>query len=272
MVYIHIPEQLTEEEHLLIAKYAKLKKKKKQVQALKVKPEVEKPTTLLKLKRPQDAKEVARKLVKSGNINIPKTEAQSDVKFKRPNISQERKKVQSIEATSYHPFSASSEEEKVRTPTTPVPEKPETETRPVSFLYQQIAETDSKKPNSQQRDKKSGYTVYVSGKGIDEEFLKRNFNEFGTIVNVAMEIEKGRGFITFSKTEATDRAIAEMNGKTINGIQLTVSLARKQPQIEPINDASSSAVWSTLATSQSQKGNYKDKRIPQVYDDLEIFN
>lgn len=54
----------------------------------------------------------------------------------------------------------------------------------------------------------------------------------------------------------------------INGIQLTVSLARKQPQIEPINDASSSAVWSTLATSQSQKGNHKDKRELVVYDDV----
>lgn len=69
-------------------------------------------------------------------------------------------------------------------------------------------------------------------------------------------LEKGRGFITFSKTEATEKAIAVMNAKLCAGIQLTVSLARKQPQIEPINDASSSAVWSTLATSQSQKGNH----------------
>lgn len=59
----------------------------------------------------------------------------------------------------------------------------------------------------------------------------------------------------------------QMHGKLITGIQLTVSLARKQPQIEPINDASSSAVWSTLATSQSQKGNHKDKRELVVYDD-----
>lgn len=60
----------------------------------------------------------------------------------------------------------------------------------------------------------------------------------------------------------------KMHGKLIGGIQLTVSLARKQPQIEPINDASSSAAWSTLATSQSQKGNHKDKRELVVYDDV----
>ena len=59
-----------------------------------------------------------------------------------------------------------------------------------------------------------------------------------------------------------------MHGKTISGIQLTVSLARKQPCIEPINDASSSAVWSTLATSQSQKVNHNDKRELVVYDDV----
>jgi negative elongation factor E len=63
-----------------------------------------------------------------------------------------------------------------------------------------------------------------------------------------------------------------MNGKSINGIVLQVSLARKQPCIEPINDASSSAVWSTLATSQSQKGNHKDKRELVVYNVDEMFS
>lgn len=59
-----------------------------------------------------------------------------------------------------------------------------------------------------------------------------------------------------------------MHGKMINGIQLTVSLARNQPEIEPINNASSSAEWSMLATSQSQKGNHKDKRELVSYDDV----
>lgn len=83
--------------------------------------------------------------------------------------------------------------------------------------------------------------------------------------------EKGRGFITFSRTEATDKAIEVMHQKLIGGIQLTVSLARKQPQLEPINDASSSAVWSTLATSQSQKGSHKDKRELVSYHELDSF-
>lgn len=38
----------------------------------------------------------------------------------------------------------------------------------------------------------------------------------------------------------------QMNGSMVSGIQLKVSLARRQPVIDPINDASSSATWSTI--------------------------
>lgn len=37
-----------------------------------------------------------------------------------------------------------------------------------------------------------------------------------------------------------------MDGSMVSGTQLKVSLARRQPQIEPINDATSSSTWSTL--------------------------
>lgn len=86
--------------------------------------------------------------------------------------------------------------------------------RSISFLYQQFEkekEGDKKSGNVQKDKPKSGYTIYVSGKTITEEFLKRHFSDFGSIVNVSMEIEKGRGFVTFSKTEATDRAIVEVS-------------------------------------------------------------
>lgn len=94
-----------------------------------------------------------------------------------------------------------------------------------------------------------------------------------------------RGFVTFAKSESADRAIAEMHGKNIDNSSLQVQLARRQPQIEPINDASSSAVWSTIgelfklrfrfldkffisAASHSQKGSHKDKREMVVYEDM----
>ncbi|CAG2059402.1 unnamed protein product [Timema podura] len=104
---------------------------------------------------------------------------------------------------------------------------------------------------------RQGNTIFVSGHKITEEFLRKAFHSCGHIVNVTMEIEKHRGFVTFDKVEVADRAITE----------LKVSLARRQPVIQPINDASSSSTWSTLAASHSQKGSHKDKREPVVYDE-----
>jgi negative elongation factor E len=78
---------------------------KKQVQALKTKPEPEKPLIPKRPKDARDAREVARKLIKAGNINISKPES-GPVQFKRPK-GQERKKV-APEPTTYHPFSTSS--------------------------------------------------------------------------------------------------------------------------------------------------------------------
>lgn len=128
---------------------------------------------------------------------------------------------------------------------------------------------DSPLPVTSPRTERSrtGNTIYVSGNKVTEEYLKKHFSNFGMIVNVSMEIEKGRGFITFTKPESAERAIHEMHNKTSGGILLQVQLARRQPQIEPINDASSSAAWSTLAANHSQKGSLKDKREQVVYDD-----
>lgn len=76
-------------------------------------------------KRPKDARdarEVARKLIKSGNINISKPESQ--VQFKRPK-GQERKKILP-EPASYHPFSTSTEEDSSSSSKSPLPvEKPD---------------------------------------------------------------------------------------------------------------------------------------------------
>jgi negative elongation factor E len=37
-----------------------------------------------------------------------------------------------------------------------------------------------------------------------------------------------------------------MNGSIVSGVELKVSLARRQPVIQPINDAASAATWSTI--------------------------
>lgn len=72
--------------------------------------------------------------------------------------------------------------------------------------------------------------------------------------------------MTFDKPDAAERAISEMDGGMVSHIQLKVSLARRQPVIDPNNDTSSS-VWSSIAANYSQKSGHKDRRDPTIYDE-----
>ncbi|KAG4069483.1 hypothetical protein HA402_001782 [Bradysia odoriphaga] len=284
MVYIHFPSNLTEEELMLQAKYQKLKKKKKAIQAHKApKQETDKPIIPKRPSDARDAREVARKLLKSGAIQAIQRPAtkQDQTSFKRPK-GQERKRVIPDQGVAqYQPFSSTQSD--IQSSEISSPEVKDTSTSRVRNLYQQFATERDREERGLIEKKASvettatpirtdkprvGNTIYVSGNKLTDEFLRNHFNAFGDIINISMEIEKGRGFITFAKPESADRAISEMNGKPADGVQLLVQLARRQPQIDLINDASSSAVWSTLAASHSQKGSHKDKRQVVIYDDM----
>jgi negative elongation factor E len=52
-----------------------------------------------------------------------------------------------------------------------------------------------------------------------------------------------------------------------SSIQLKVSMARRQPIIDPINDTTSSTMWSSLAASYTQKSSHKDKRNLVTYEE-----
>ncbi|EDW76861.1 negative elongation factor E [Drosophila tropicalis] len=275
MVYIHFPTNLTEEEQMLQAKYQKLKKKKKALQAHKA-PKQE-PESALTLKRPtdaRDAREVARKLIKSGAIPaIQKQQTKQDqTSFKRPK-GQERAKRSTSETSvaAYQPFS-STQNDVAQEINEIIKEEPRRQNLYQHFATERDREerglTEKTTLDTPQPEKpRAGNTIFVSGNKVTEDFLKKTFNDYGTIVNVSMEIEKSRGFVSFAKPESADRAIAEMHGKSVNGINLQVQLARRQPQIEPINDASSSAVWSSIAASKSQKGSHKDHREMVQYNE-----
>lgn len=189
---LHFPSNLTEEELGLQAKYQKLKRKKKALQSFKTpKPEPEKATALPK--RPaegRDAKEIAKKLVKSGAIvtcKAPKRTEQSG--FKRP-MGLERK-LSGVERTvsGYQPFAATQNEE-----------MPEPEVKPkVKNLYDSFVSARDReergiveKPQTKGIvDKpRQGNTIYVSGFKLTEEIVRKAFNEMGTIVNITMETEK----------------------------------------------------------------------------------
>ncbi|XP_076038704.1 uncharacterized protein LOC143023920 isoform X1 [Oratosquilla oratoria] len=243
---------------------------KKALQALKTpKPE---PEMLVPLKRPmeaKDAKEMAKKLIKSGAIKVPERPQNNTEKttFKR-SMGLERKLSAADKAPSgYQPFSTTHPEEEVH----------ESKAKVKNLYDRFVTARDREERGEFTRDgrgsdgkPRQGHTIYVFGYNITEEILKKAFSTFGNIVNVNMEIEKHCGFVTFDKVEGAEKAIAEMNGSMVSGIQLKVTLARRQPVIDPINDASSSATWSTIAASHSQKGSHKDKRALVQYD-VEYF-
>lgn len=234
---------------------------------------------------------MARKLIKSGAIHPiqrPITK-QDQTSFKRPKGQERKRIIPETAATPYQPFSSShtdvpgdpapeqepsrvqnlyqqfaSERDREERGIIDKP-KPSSDAKTGASSANAIKSDDlttvaASSPNSNgsgstpslKPDKpRSNNTIYVSGTRVTEEFLRKHFVTFGKIVNVSMEIEKGRGFITFGRSEHAEQAIADMHGKATAGIQLQVQLARRQPQIDPINEASSSAVWATLGKSSS---------------------
>lgn len=264
---------------MLHEKYNKLKRKKKALQDLKApKPEPERmPQAPKRPTEARDAREVAKKLIKSGVITAPKMSKRSEQSFKRPRGLE--RKLNSTEKTvcSYQPFSAMQTED----------EELEVEKRPrVKGLYDNFVsakKTDDAITNDNNKQSlssplslsssknetkpRAGNTIFVFGYKISEDYLKKHFSSFGNILNISMEAEKNRGFITFDKPEAADRAINDMDGSMVSSIQLKVSLARRQPVIDQINDTTSGSMWSTIAANNSQKSAHRDRRELTTYEE-----
>lgn len=306
MVFLHFPSSLTEEEQMLQSKYAKLGKKKKRLAQRtasgKTETQTDKlimPSSSSQLKKSSPlnnkdakdaAKEAAKKLLRAGSINInPTTERDRGEKsagFKRSQGLERKLTGLDNARAGYQPFSAThgpgggfdtGGEDMNPEPVEPPP------TKKVKNLYDSfVAARDreergldhhhpsavgSRNSSEKAGSRHGGNTIYVFGYQITEELLKSAFGQMGKIVNISMEVEKNCGFVTYDKAESAEKAINDRNGSVVDGIQLKVSMARRQPVIDPINDASSSATWSTIAASHSQKGSHKDKRDLVAYDE-----
>ena len=143
-------------------------------------------------KRPteaRDAREVAKKLIKSGVITASKTPKRSEQAFKRPRGLE--RKLNSTEKTvcSYQPFSASQpEEDETEAP------KPRVKDLYDSFVSAQDTEergtVEKPAPVKLEAKPRGGNTIFVCGYKISEDFLKKHFQTFGNIVNISMETEK----------------------------------------------------------------------------------
>lgn len=263
MVQINFPSTLTEEEEILKQKYAKLRKKKKALLAARA-PKLEKeqpvntPAKRAAPESAEDATQQAKKLLKSGAIKIK--ENQEKQNFKRSKNFEKRKDSEKLPAVGFQPFSATHQDEEEREKARPR----------VRGLYDSFitGERDGK-----DRDPpKKGHTIYVNGNGITEEILRKAFADIGSISHITMEKDKNVGFVTFESMDASDKAIAGVNGALIEGVQLRVSMARRQPTFDPqSNDQPSTASWSAIAASSSQKGNHRDQRNVINYEDEDLF-
>ena len=90
--------------------------------------------------------------------------------------------------------------------------------------------------NLVKRSKKMSKKIYVGNLpfSVTQDQLKELFSSFGDIEEVTLISDratgrsKGFGFVTFTDDAAADKAIADMNGKEIEGRAIKVSEARPQ--------------------------------------------
>jgi len=142
-------------------------------------------------KRPteaRDAREVAKKLIKSGVITAPKTPKRPEQTFKRSRGLE--RKLNSTEKTisSYQPFSAMQEEEETETA------RPKVKDLYNNFVSAQDtgerSTSDNQSSAKQEIKPRGGNTIFVAGFKITEDYLKKHFQSFGNIINISMEVEK----------------------------------------------------------------------------------
>uniref|UniRef100_A0A0A9WDN0 Negative elongation factor E n=1 Tax=Lygus hesperus TaxID=30085 RepID=A0A0A9WDN0_LYGHE len=260
MVYLHLPPNFSDEEIMLQNKYEKLKRKKKALQSLKA-PRQE-PERTAPVKRPQiegrDAREYAKKLIRSGAIpaikKAPKREEMSG--FKRPRGLERRLERNTV--SGYQPFSGNNDQE-------PIKPKPKP-------LYDMLAKMDEEhQPVSvkeKTQEKTVGNTVCVQGNNINELMLRKTFADLGNIVNITMESEKGRGFVTFEDLQSAAAAISNFNGTVVGSSELSVAYSRRQPQYNLNMDLTkNSKMWSSEAHRTGDKRGNQDREIVQ-YENL----
>ncbi len=227
MVFMHFPTSLTDEEQQLQTKYAKLRKKKKQVAALKnqnndkgerdskISPSSGTAKKSALSSGAKDAKEQAKKLIQSGRINLQpqssKERGEKSTGFKRSQGLERKLTGLDNARAGYQPFSAThgpgggfdtGGEDMNPEPVEPAPKK-------VKNLYDSFVAARDREERGLAKDPsdtisplgrgdkpRQGNTVYVFGYQITEEILKNAFNSIGKIVNISMEVEKVRRELT----------------------------------------------------------------------------
>ena len=113
------------------------------------------------------------------------------------------------------------------------------------FLYVQRAQRredrekekrDKEDVRRQERAKKfQGMNIYIKnlGENVSDEMLRTEFDQYGTITSAKVMYSKegksrGFGFVCFSSQDEANKAIAEMQGKMIDDLKITVSIGKRR--------------------------------------------
>lgn len=150
----------------------------------------------------RDAREVARKLIKSGAIPAIKKPVlkQDQTSFKRPKGQERKRATADHKVTTYQPFSSTQNDVAQESVISEIiKEEPRVQNLYQHFVLQR-KRVEKRYPSNSDGNidattllekQRSGHTIFVAAPKISEEFLKRTFSEFGNIVHISMEIEKG---------------------------------------------------------------------------------
>lgn len=259
---------LTAEEEYLLRKFALLKKRKKALQ--KSKEKVENPSSIKPgTKRdapaeishdPQDAKEIAKKLIASGEVKIKKDPVHRE--FKRAKGGERRQK-------DFLQQPASNRNEQ------------QARAEAIRNLYHESFIPSSTSQNKRfsggqgsgrrswsDDQSRKGNTIYVNGYGLTEKILQEEFTKFGKIQHVNFEREKSQGFVTLDSCEAAEKAVDEMNGMMVSGVHIKVAFSRRQPNMGDTQGYRRPGLGSRDSRGHSSGLQSREAREIVSYDDL----
>jgi len=258
---------LTPEEEYLLKKFALLKKKKKALQKSKektetpvvIKPGTKKDAPADITHAPEDAKEIAKKLIASGEVKIKKEPVHRE--FKRAKGVERRPK----QDFQQQPSSFSRNEQQSRAAAM----KNLYESFVPSSAAQNRRFSGGQGPRrSWSEEPRKGNTIFVKGIGLTEKILQESFTKFGKVERVNFEKEKSQGFVTFDSCEAAENAIEEMNGTMVSGVHIKVFLSRRQPNMGDSHFRSRPGLGSRDSRGHSSGLQSREAREIVSYEDL----
>ncbi|XP_047134457.1 uncharacterized protein LOC100213995 isoform X1 [Hydra vulgaris] len=213
-----LPAKLTIEEQFLLEKFA-LKKKNKVLLALN-KPSngnhvisscIKKDLKVEITGVPKDAKEVAKKLLASGQLKIAKSGAEHR-SFKRAKLTNEKKFTSPVDT-----FDKKSE---------------------TKVFNKEIKARNDFKNFETKSNISDGFScnksfvnrvLRVAGFNLTKNILDTAFPPFGQIKSIYFEKEKGCGYVTYETCEMAERAKEELHGTMVQNVTIRVDYARKRP-------------------------------------------